>query len=107
MSVERAWEVRRGHGAALIVLALGNAVMSFLATKTPIEGPFRFLLQNPAVPLLALFTFQPLVVSFMGPHTVLASAGIHGTFITLETVALLLQWARPAARVTSSAGAAS
>jgi hypothetical protein len=139
--------ILRGHGAALIVLALGNAVMSFLATKTPIEGPFRFLLQNPAaeigllqayllmaaigavllvgsfaariarfdalgiaahcVPLLALFTFQPLVVSFMGPHTVLASAGIHGTFITLETVALLLQWARPAARVTSSAGAAS
>lgn len=136
----------RGHGATLIILALGNAVVSFRATQTPIEGPFRFLLENPAaeigllqayllmaavgvvllvgsfarriarfdalgiaahlVPLLALVTFRPLVVSFMGPRTVLMSAGIHLSFIALETVALLLQLARASAGTIDGVGAA-
>lgn len=126
----------RGHGAALVALGLANAGVSFRATRAPVDGPFRFLLENPAaeigllqayllmaaigvvlfrgsfsrriarfdvlgiaahsVPLLALIVFHPLVVSFMGPRTVLMSAGIHVTFITLETVALLLQVGRPA-----------
>jgi hypothetical protein len=141
----------RGHGAALIFLALGNALVSFRATQTPIEGPFRFLLENPAaeigllqayllmaaiggvlfagsfaariarfdalgigahmVPLLALVTFRSLVVTFMGPRTVLMSGAIHVTFIALETVALLLQLARSpsraAARTIDRAGVAS
>lgn len=124
----------RGHGAALIFLALGNAIVSFRATQIPIQGPFRFLLENPAaeigllqayllmaaigavlftgsfatriarfdalgigahlVPLLALVTFRQLVVSFMGPRTVLLSGAIHVTFIAVETAALLLQLAR-------------
>jgi hypothetical protein len=128
----------RGHGATLIALALGNALVSFRATQTAVKGPFRFLLENPAaeigllqayllmaaigvvllggsfarriaefdllgisahlVPLLALMVFHPLVVSFMGPRTVLMSAGIHVTFITIETTALLLQLAGASGR---------
>lgn len=121
----------RGHGIALVALALGNAFVSFRATQTAVDGPFRFLLENPAaeigllqayllmalvgvvlvagsfakhfarydllgisahlVPLLALVAFHSLVVSFMGPRTVVASASIHLSFIMLETLALLLQ----------------
>lgn len=123
--------MRRGHGAALVALGLANAAVSFRATRTAVDGPFRFLLDNPAaeigllqayllmsaigavlfagsyaariarfdvlgivahlVPLLALVVFHPFVVAFMGPGTVVASAAIHLTFITLEVVALLLQ----------------
>lgn len=39
----------RGHGVALLALALGNAAVSFRATQAPVEGPFRFLHENPAV----------------------------------------------------------
>ncbi|MDX2019663.1 MAG: hypothetical protein SF187_05435 [Deltaproteobacteria bacterium] len=114
-----------------MLLASGNAVVSFRATQMPIAGPFRFLFENPAaeigllqayllmaaigavlfcgsfavrigrfdalgiaahlVPLLALLAFRPLVISFMGPGTLLMSATIHLTFIAIEVVALLLQ----------------
>jgi hypothetical protein len=47
------------------------------------------------VPILALVVLHPLVVSFMGPSTVLLSGAIHGTFITLECIALLLQIGAP------------
>ncbi|MFO0552983.1 MAG: hypothetical protein U0271_31640 [Polyangiaceae bacterium] len=41
----------RGHGAALVLLALGNTAASYRATQVPTEGPFRFLYEHPIAEL--------------------------------------------------------
>ena len=35
------------HGVLLVLLGSANAIASYAATKTEIQGPFQFLFQNP------------------------------------------------------------
>ena len=122
------------HGVALVALGVGNTVVSLIATKTEISGPFHFLYKTPfvevglmqayllmslvgvlltvgaktekfyifdiagivahCIPLLALFTFRPIVFEVMGVGTFYASLGIHVLFISLELLALYFTFRR-------------
>ena len=39
--------ILKTHGILLILLGLGNATLSYVATKFELQGPFQFLYQDP------------------------------------------------------------
>ena len=90
--IKKARTLLRIHGVCLILLGVGNAIVSYLATNTEIQGPLHFLYKNPIAE--AGFLQAYLLCGLVGVTLIIGSR--YQNFVAFDVIGITMHLIPPA-----------